>query len=105
MRFLVDQCGSTTFTPRLNLFRDDPIVWHAFSFFTAVIVFAFTALFEIGSASETALLLPIAPGRAAPAATALLRSPQAGAFRSIHRAAILAQVGRRGREVIDGVHP
>lgn len=28
MLFLVVQFGSTTFTPRLNLFRDDPIVWH-----------------------------------------------------------------------------
>jgi uncharacterized membrane protein len=26
--FLVVQFGSTTMTPRLNLFRDDPIVWH-----------------------------------------------------------------------------
>src|SRR5687768_3133442 len=28
--FLVVQFGTTTFTPRLNLFRDAPIVWHAF---------------------------------------------------------------------------
>jgi uncharacterized repeat protein (TIGR01451 family) len=28
--FLVVQWGTTTFTPRLNLFRDDPLVWHAF---------------------------------------------------------------------------
>jgi uncharacterized membrane protein len=59
MLFLVVQFGSTTFTPRLNLFRDDPIVWHAFSFFTAVIVFAFTAAFEIGTASKTTLLVPV----------------------------------------------
>ena len=105
MLFLVVQFGSTTFTPRLNLFRDDPIVWHAFSFFTAVIVFAFTALFEIGSASETTLLVPIVLGIAVLAAIALLRSLQTAAFRSIQLASILDQVGRRGREVIDGVHP
>src|SRR5438067_1575224 len=31
--FLVVQFGAITFTPRLNLFRDAPIVLHAFSFF------------------------------------------------------------------------
>src|SRR5450631_3389435 len=86
MLFLVVQFGSTTFTPRLNLFRDDPIVWHAFSFFTAVIVFAFTAAFEIGTASETTLLVPIVLGIAVLAAIGLLRSLQAAAFRSIQLA-------------------
>jgi hypothetical protein len=36
--FLVVQFSTTTFTQRLNLFRDAPIVWHAFSFFTGLIV-------------------------------------------------------------------
>lgn len=105
MLFLVVQFGSTTFTPRLNLFRDDPIVWHGFSFFTAVIVFAFTAVFAIGSGSETTLLVPIFLGIAILAAIALLRSLQTAAFNSIQLASILEQVSRRGREVIEGVHP
>ncbi len=41
--FLVVQFGSTTFTPRLNLFRHAPIVWPAFSYFSAVFVFSFVA--------------------------------------------------------------
>jgi uncharacterized membrane protein len=105
MLFLVVQFGSTTFTPRLNLFRDDPIVWHGFSFFTAVIVFAFTAVFEIGAASETTLLVPIFLGIATLAAIALLRSLQTAAFRSIQLASILEQLSQRGREVIEGVRP
>jgi uncharacterized membrane protein len=105
MLFLVVQFGSTTFTPRLNLFRDDPIVWHAFSFFTAVIVFAFTAAFKIGTAPHTTLLVPIVLGIAVLVAIGLLRSLQAAAFRSIQLAWILEQVSQRGREVIDGVHP
>lgn len=32
--FLAVQFGTTTLTPRLNLFRDDPIVWRSFSYFT-----------------------------------------------------------------------
>ena len=51
--FLVVQFGSTTFTPRLNLFRDSPIVGHGFSFFTSVIVFSFTAAFAIGKHEQT----------------------------------------------------
>ncbi len=105
MLFLVVQFGSTTFTPRLNLFRDDPLVWHAFSFFTAVIVFAFTAAFEVGSGSETTLLVPIVLGIAVLVAIGLLRGLYTAAFRSIQLASILQQVSRRGRMVIDGVHP
>jgi uncharacterized membrane protein len=105
MLFLVVQFGSTTFTPRLNLFRDAPIVWHAFSFFTAVIVFAFTAAFAIRTDSNTTLLVPIALGIAVLVAIGLLRSLQAAAFRSIQLSWILAQVSRRGRTVINGVHP
>ncbi|HEY6397578.1 MAG TPA: DUF2254 family protein [Solirubrobacteraceae bacterium] len=105
MLFLVVQFGSTTFTPRLNLFRDDPIVWHGFSFFTAVIVFAFTAVFAIGTASDTTLLVPIFLGIAVLAAIGLLRSLQTAAFRSIQLASILEQVSQRGREVIEGIHP
>jgi uncharacterized membrane protein len=46
--FLVVQFGTTTFTPRLNIFRDSPIVYHAFASFVAFIVYCFTASFAIG---------------------------------------------------------
>ena len=105
MLFLVVQFGSTTYTPRLNLFRDDPIVWHAFSFFTAVIVFAFTAAFKVGSESKTTLVVPIAVGIAVLVAITLMRALQTAAFNSIQLASILEQISRRGQEVIDGVHP
>jgi uncharacterized membrane protein len=105
MLFLVVQFGSTTYTPRLNLFRDDPIVWHAFSFFTAVIVFAFTAAFEIGAVQETTLLVPIMLGIAVLVAITLMRALQTAAFKSIQLASILEQLSGRGRDVINGVHP
>jgi uncharacterized membrane protein len=31
--FLVGQFGATTLTPRLTLFRDDPLVWNSFGMF------------------------------------------------------------------------
>ena len=105
MLFLVVQFGATTYTPRLNLFRDDPIVWRSFSFFTGVIVFAFTAVFEIGAKSDTSVLVLIILGLAVLVAITLMRALQNAAFKSIQLGSILEQLGRRGREVIDGVHP
>ena len=105
MLFLVVQFGSTTYTPRLNLFRDNPIVWHAFSFFTAVIVFAFTAAFQVGSESKTTLLVPISVGIAVLVAITVMRALQNAAFKSIQLASILEQISKRGHEVIDGLHP
>jgi uncharacterized membrane protein len=103
--FLVVQFSSTAFTPRLNLFRDSPIVWHAFSFFTSVIVFAFTAAFAIGKDPQTTLLVPIITTLLVLAAIGMFRSLQASAFSSIQLASTLSAVARRGAEVIDEVYP
>jgi uncharacterized membrane protein len=103
--FLVVQFGTTTFTPRLNLFRDSPIVWHGFSFFTGVIVFAFTAALAIGKDAQTTLLVPIAVMVAILVAIAVFRQRQGSAFKSIQLASTLAAVARRGREVVDGMYP
>jgi uncharacterized membrane protein len=102
--FLVVQFGTTTFTPRLNLFRDSPIVWHGFSFFTGVIVFAFTAALAIGKDAQTTLLVPIAVMVAILVAIAVFRQLQGSAFKSIQLASTLAAVARRGREVVDGMY-
>jgi uncharacterized membrane protein len=103
--FLVVQFGSTTFTPRLNLFRDAPIVWHAFSFFTAIIVFSFTAAFSTGGNDRVSGLVPIALMVFLLTALGLFRALQTSAFRSVQLAFVLTQVRRRGREVIEGVYP
>jgi uncharacterized membrane protein len=103
--FLVVQFGTTTFTPRLNLFRDSPIVWHGFSFFTSVIVFTFVAALAIGKDDQTTLLLPVAVIVLVLVAIGMFRTLQGAAFTSIQLAATLAAVARRGREVVDGVFP
>jgi uncharacterized membrane protein len=103
--FLVVQFGSTAFTPRLNLFRDSPIVWHGFSFFTAVIVFAFTAAFAVGKEEQTTALIPAMVMVIVVAAIGVFRSLQSSAFRSIQLASTLAAVTQRGRQVVDGVYP
>lgn len=103
--FVVVQFSSTTLTPRLNLFRDSPIVWHAFSIFTSVIVFSFTAAFAIGKESQTTLLVPIIAAVVVLVAIAVFRNLQASAFRSIQLASTLSMVAERGREVVDDVYP
>lgn len=57
--FLVVQFGSTTFTPRLNLFRDDPVLWRTFAFYTAVVVYSLTASLVIGQDEKTSGAVPI----------------------------------------------
>jgi uncharacterized membrane protein len=102
--FLVVQFASTTFTPRLNLFRDDPIVWRAFAFYTAVVVYSFTAALVIGGDEKTSATVPIVAFVALLAIIVVYRRLQSGAFKSIQLASALAQVARRGRQVIDGLY-
>jgi uncharacterized membrane protein len=103
--FLVVQFGTTTFTPRLNLFHSSPIVWHAFGFYTGVLVFAFVAAFSAGGADRVTGLIPIVTVALLLASIALFRSLQMRAFSSIQLASTLAQVSRRGRQVLEGVYP
>ena len=102
--FLVVQFASTTFTPRLNLFRDDPIVWRAFAFYTAVVVYSLTAALVIGRDEKTSAIVPIVAFVAVLAVIIVYRRLQMGAFKSIQLASALAQIARRGREVIDGLY-
>jgi uncharacterized membrane protein len=103
--FLVLQFGATTFTPRLNLFRDARIVYHSFGFFTGIFVFSFTAAFTIGPEDdEVTALVPITLVLLLLAALALFRRLQGRAFRSIQLASTLTQVAARGREVIDHLY-
>ena len=103
--FLVVQFGTTTFTPRLNLFHSSPIVWHAFGFYTGVLVFAFVAAFNASGGDRMSGLVPIVTVVLLLAAIALFRSLQMRAFSSIQLASTLAQVTKRGRQVLDGVYP
>lgn len=102
--FLVVQFGTTTFTPRLNLFRDAPIVSHTFAFYIGILIFAFTAAFSIGRDERTTGLVPIALVLLLLVAIALFRQLQTAAFRSIQLASTLEQVSERGREVIDHLY-
>src|SRR5262249_39525026 len=102
--FLVVQFGSTTFTPRLNLFRDAPIVWRAFALFAGLVIYSLTASLVIGREEQTSGAVPIVAFAGVLAWLTVYRQLQMGAFKSIQLASTLAQVARRGREVIDALY-
>jgi len=102
--FLVVQFGSTTFTPRLNLFYTSPMVWHAFSYYTGVIVYCFVAAFGTTGSDEMTGLVPIVTLVMLLGSIALYRQLQMHAFSSIQLASTLAQVTERARRVLDGIY-
>ncbi len=102
--FLVVQYSSTNFTPRLNLFRDAPIVWRAFALYTAVVVYSFTASLVIGRSDYTSGLVPIVAFAGVLISLVVYRRLQMAAFASIQLAFTLRQIAERGRGVIDGLY-
>ncbi len=110
--FLVVQFGSTTYTPRLNLFYTSPRIWRSFAFITGVLVYAFTAAYSetfvpaSGSTSSDKMsgLVPIVTIALLIAAIVVYRNLQMSAFGSVELGAVLAQVTERGRQVLEGVY-
>jgi uncharacterized membrane protein len=112
LAFLVVQFGSTTYTPRLNLFYTSPRIWHGFGFISGVLVFAFAAAYSetFASASGAASgermsgLVPIVMIALLMGAIVVYRDLQMRAFGSVELGSVLAEVTERGREVLDGVY-
>ena len=112
LMFLVVQFGSTTYTPRLNLFYTSPAIWHGFGFITGVLVFAFAAAYSqtfIPSSGtmpsdEMSGLVPIAMVTLLVGAIVVYRQLQMRAFGSVALGPVLAQVTEKARRVLDGVY-
>jgi uncharacterized membrane protein len=112
LAFLVVQFGSTTYTPRLNLFYTSPRIWHGFGFITGVLVFAFAAAYSetfvhaSGAATGERMsgLVPIVTIALLIGAIVVYRNLQMRAFGSVELGSILAEVTERGRQVLDGVY-
>jgi uncharacterized membrane protein len=112
LAFLVVQFGSTTYSPRLNLFYTSSRIWHGFGYITGVLVFAFVAAYsetflpafgEDGS-DEMSGLVPIVTITLLIGAIVVYRSVQMRAFGSVELGTMLAEVTERGRQVLDGVY-
>ena len=103
--FLVVQWAFTSLSPRLNLFRDDPIIWRTFAFAVGVFVFSVTAALVIGDQDKVSVIVPAAGIVAVLAAIALIRTLQVKAFASLQLAPTLAAIAGQGRGILDDLYP
>ena len=103
--FLVVQWAFTSLSPRLNLFRDDPIIWRTFAFAVGVFVFSVTAALVIGDQDKVSVIVPAAEIVAVLAAIALIRTLQVKAFASLQLAPTLAAIAGQGRGILDDLYP
>ncbi|WP_160159310.1 DUF2254 family protein [Streptomyces sp. SLBN-118] len=99
--FLVVQFNATTFSPRLRLFRDDPIVWRTFAFSIGVFVFSMTAGLAIGTEQRVSAFVPWVAVVLALVALLLMRTLQTRAFHSLQLAPTLAAITSRAYHVFD----
>ena len=103
--FLVVQWAFSSLSPRLNLFRDDPIVWRTFGLAIGVFVFSVTAALVIGNDPKVSVIVPVAETVAVLAALTLIRALQVRAFASIQLAPTLSAIAAQGRGILDDLYP
>ena len=103
--FGVVQWSATTFTPRLRMFRGDPLVWRTFAFAIGVFVYCATAALASADRSQVSVLVPGTAIIGVLASVALIRQLQVRAFLSLQLAYVLEAVSAEGRAVIEDVYP
>lgn len=103
--FLVVQFAATSQSPRLNLFRDSPLVWHTLGLIVGVLVYAATCAIIAAAKDTTTVLVPVSVLLLVLLALAVTRHLQLDAFRSVQLAPVLDQITTRTRAVIDGLYP
>jgi uncharacterized membrane protein len=97
--FLTVQWAFGSLSPRLNLFRDDPIVWRTFGLAIGVFVFSVTAALAIGNDPKVPVIVPVAEVVAVLVTLALIRTLQVRAFASIQLAPTLSAIAAQGDEL------
>ena len=102
--FLVAQWAFGSLSPRLNLFRDDPIVWRTFGLAVGVFVFSVTAALAIGNDPKVSVIVPTAGVVAVLVTLALIRTLVVRAFASIQLAPALSAIATQGRVTIDDLY-
>ncbi|WP_406194410.1 DUF2254 domain-containing protein [Kitasatospora sp. NBC_01560] len=103
--FLVVQWAATTFTPRLTLFRDAPIVWRTFALTIGLVVFSVTAALSVGDRTEVSVAVPATELLLLLLLLLLLRTLQLRAFAAIQLAAVVSSVAGRGRDLLGLLTP
>jgi uncharacterized membrane protein len=102
--FLVVQWAFGSLSPRLNLFRDDPIVWRTFGVAVGVFVFSVTAALVIANDPQVSVVVPTVEVAGVLLAVAMMRVLQVRAFTSIQLAPTLAAIAAEGRGILDDLY-
>jgi uncharacterized membrane protein len=102
--FLVVQWAFGSLSPRLNLFRDDPIVWRTFAVAVGVFVFSVTAALVIANDAKVPVLVPAVEVAAVLLTVALMRVLQVKAFTSLQLAPTLAMIAAEGRGILNDLY-
>ena len=102
--FLVVQWAFGSLSPRLHLFRDDPVVWRTFGFAVGVFVFSVTAALAIGNAPRVSVIVPALEIAAVLAVVVLMRALQLRAFASIQLAPTLSAIAAEGHGILDDLY-
>ncbi|MFJ6248985.1 MULTISPECIES: DUF2254 family protein [unclassified Streptomyces] len=102
--FLVVQFSASTFTPRLGLFRHEPVVWRTFAFAVGLFVFCVTSGLAIGSRKTVSVLVPCAAVLLTLVALGLMRTLQMKAFDSIQLGHALTAITARAHALYDGLY-
>ncbi len=90
-------------SPRLNLFRDDPIVWRTFGLAVGVFVFSVTSALAIGNKPEVSVIVPDCGGSSlCSLAVALMRGPAGeGLHVTSSWVSTLAAIAAEGHGILD----
>ncbi|MEV8035385.1 DUF2254 family protein [Streptomyces sp. NPDC086182] len=99
--FLVVQWAATTFTPRLTLFRDAPIVWRTFAFAVGTTVFCATAALTVADRNKVSVVVPVSAGVLLLLLLTLLRNLLLQAVAAIQLAPVLGSISERGGHNLD----
>ena len=102
--FLVVQWAFGSLSPRLNLFRDDPVVWRTFGVAVGVFVFSVTAALAVSNDQQVSVIVPAAEVVGVLLAVALMRVLQVRAFTSIQLAPTLAAIAAEGHGILDDLY-
>ncbi|WP_081615621.1 DUF2254 family protein [Nocardioides sp. Iso805N] len=103
--FGVVQWSASSFSPRLRLFRGDPLVWRTFALAIGVFVYCAAAALTSADQTHVSVLVPGVAIAGVLATVALIRQLQVRAFLSLQLAYVLEAVTTAGRAVIEDVYP
>ncbi|HYN30969.1 MAG TPA: DUF2254 family protein [Dermatophilaceae bacterium] len=103
--FFVVPFAATSQSPRLNLFRRHPLVWHSTAALAGSAVYCIAAGFAVASRDRASVGVAVVAVALVGAAFALIVALQGVAFRFVQLAPVLDQISSRGEAVLDELFP